>query len=318
MPLIRRLALLCWLLLAAGTAHAACAVASTAAADIGTRTSYDMRAGGIAAVASAPTLSCTGGSLLSLTANDYVTATTTSTNAFRLRSASGDTIAYRLAADAAGSFVFTQGGSINYLGSTTINLLGLLANTSFAIPFYAQLTEAPNLPAGTYTDTVSVTWSWTICRGVGLGDICVLQDRGTGTATMTISVTVTKDCRISAPPVSFGSAPLARSFAPVTQAVAIDCTKGSAFSVAFTAGTSGASRPWRRMRDGRGNTLRYNLYRPDGTTIWDEQSPLPSANAGTGATTPALLHTYVAKVDLDQPTPPAGSYTDTVSVLVTF
>lgn len=321
MPLTRLLGLL-WLLLAAQTAHAACATTASATADLGNRTSYDVRGGSVPAVATSPTLTCIGGSLLSILSTDHARATFTSTGNFRLRSAAGDTIGYKLSPDSAGNLTVSQGGSVNYLDPGFISLLGLLSATSLAPPLYATLTETPNVPAGTYTDTVTIAWSWSICRGVGLGlggvSICVLEDRGTGTSTLTVSVVVTKDCRISAPPVAFGSAPLARGFAPVTQAVAVDCTKGASFAIGFTAGTSGASRPWRQMRDGQGHSLRYNLYRPDGATIWDETNPLASVTIGSGAVTPTLLHTYVAKVDPDQATPPAGAYTDTVSVVVSF
>ena len=150
-----------------------------------------------------------------------------------------------------------------------------------------------------------------------MGGICIFQETGSETATVTVTLVVTQDCRIVAPPVAFGSAPLAGSFASVSQAVAVDCTKGTAYKVAFTTGSGGASRPWREMNDGAGRKLQYNLYRPDGTTIWDESNPLVASTAGTGATTPAQFYPYVARINPAQSVP-AGAYSDVVSVVVTF
>jgi len=53
-------------------------------------------------------------------------------------------------------------------------------------------------------------------------------------------------------------------------------------------------------------------------TIWDTTNPMTSAVKGTGSTTPAQMQTYVAKINPDQPTPPVGHYTDTVSVVIAF
>lgn len=318
MPLIARALLAFALLVLAPAAQAACSLASAVTADLGSRTSYDVRGGSVSSVLAGTSLNCSGEALLSLVTTDYATATVTSANGFVLRAAGGDTIAYRLSADHAGSYAFSQGGSINYLDPTLVGLLGVLGSNGLVPTIYAGLTSAPNVAAGTYTDTVTVRWSWQICHGIGAGGLCVLPERNTGTTVLTVTVVVTKDCRITAPAVSFGSAPLARQFTTVTQAVAVDCTKGATFSVAFTSGASGASRPWRQMKDGAGHVLRYNLYRADGTTIWDTENPLASASAGTGATTPTILQPYVARIDPGQATPVAGSYADTVSVVVTF
>jgi spore coat protein U-like protein len=88
--------------------------------------------------------------------------------------------------------------------------------------------------------------------------------------------------------------------------------------VAFTNGNSGAARPWRAMSDGNGHTLQYNIYQTDGTTIWDQTNPVTSTQTGTGSLTPSQMQSYVAKVNPAQATPPAGTYTDNVSVVISF
>lgn len=121
---------------------------------------------------------------------------------------------------------------------------------------------------------------------------------------------------ISAPDISFGNAPLASQFAAVSQAVLTDCTLGTPYDVAFDDGQNRLAGSWRRMRSGS-DFLEYNIYRPDGTTIWDLANPLP-AGPGTGETTPGRIQNYVARINPAQQTPPAGLYADTVSVVITF
>jgi spore coat protein U-like protein len=317
MPLIARLLLALTTLLFAAPAMAAnCTVTASTNANLGSQTSYTVLAGTVPTVSGSAGLSCSG-ALLSLLSTDYARATASSVNGFALRNASGDAIAYRLSADQNGTFSYTQGGTVDYLNPQLLSLLGL-GGTDLTAPLYARLTASPNLPAGTYTDTVTITWQWSVCRGIGALGACVLRETGTGTTLVTVTMTITKDCRLTAPAISFGSAPLVAKFAAVTQAVQIACTKGAMYSVSFTAGGAGSARPWRAMTDGAGHMLRYNIYRPDGTTVWDESNPLSVATPGTGATSPDQPQTYVAKVDTSQATPPAGSYIDTLSVLVSF
>lgn len=316
-PIIRALLLLAGLMLSA-QAHALCSLQPTTTTTFTAASSYDVRtAGAIGTVAAPPSLSCNG-SLISIASVNTAKATVLSTNNFKLKNAAGDAISYRLSADSAGSYTFTQGGTIDYFNASLLSLLGILNGSNFVPTMYVATTDTPNVSAGTYSDTVRVSWSWTVCHGLGVGGVCILSESGSGTTDMTITITVGNDCRISAPALSFGTAPLASQFGSVTQAVAVDCTKDSVYSVAFTSGNSGASRPWRAMNDGAGNTLQYNLYRTDGTTIWDMTNPMTSATIGTGSANPTQMQAYVAKINPSQVTPPVGHYTDTVSVVISF
>lgn len=314
-PLLLVLAYLA--LFAAGEARAACAVAPSSGMTFAPSSSYDVRAGSVAAVGAGAGFSCNG-SIITLLGGARAEATVTSSNGFRLRGPGGDLIPYRLSADPGGAHPFTQGSTINYFNPALLSLLGILDAGRFSPSLYAAPLGGANVAAGTYTDTLTVRWSWFVCHGVGVGGVCLLGESGTGAATISVTLSVSADCRISAPDVSFGAAALASQFAPVTQAVAVDCTKGSAYSVGFTGGQAGAARPWRAMTDGRGNTLQYNIYRGDGVTIWDDLAATAGGAVGTGAVDPGRLHAYVARIDPDQPTPPAGRYEDRISVVISF
>ena len=224
-----------------------------------------------------------------------------------------------MSADPGGTTVFSQGVAVNYLSTTMLSLLNIFTSTSFTPSFYAKITGSPNIAAGTYTDTLTVHWVWSICTGVNIAGACVGGSaNGTKDIMVAVSLSVGQDCRISAPDVSFGSAPLVGQFSTVNQAVLVDCSKGSHYKVAFTSGNGGSARPWRTMSDGAGHSLQYNIYQPNGTTIWDETNPLPSATAGTGSTIPSQPQAYIVRINSGQITPPAGHYSDMVSVVISF
>ncbi len=318
MPLIlARLAFVILLALGFCTgANAACTSASQSLT-FTSGSSYDVRSGSIANVSGSAGLSCTG-SLLSLLGGGYARATITSANGFKLGAGGSDLIAYQVSADPGGTYVFTQGGTIDYMNATLVSLLGLFSNNSFSAPLHGKITGTPNIAAGTYTDTLTIQWDYYICNGIQIGQLCVFYETGTRTVTVNVKLVVSQDCRISAPNVSFGSVALVSQFPSVSQAVLVDCTKNSSYKVSFSTGNSGSARPWRTMSNGAGHSLQYNLYRPDGTTIWDDTNPQTSATLGTGGTTPNQLQSYIAKVNGSQITPPAGSYSDTVSVVISF
>lgn len=320
MPLILRALLLLVATIAALPAAAAnCTVTAATTGNLGSQTSYTVQAGTVPMVTAPAGLTCPA-ALLNLLSADYARATATSAKGFKLTDASGNAIAYQLSADSTGRFTFTQGSSVNYIDPQLLTLLGIGIGSGgdLSAPLYAKLTGTTNLPAGVYTDTVTLNWAWSVCRGIGALGVCVLPDNGSGTTVVTVTLVVTKDCRITAPNVSFGSAPLVAQFSAVTQSVAVACTKGATYTVSFTSGAAGNARPWRAMRDGAGNTLQYNLYRADGSTIWDESNPLAASLPGTGALSPDQTQAYVARINPTQVTPPAGSYTDTISVVVTY
>jgi spore coat protein U-like protein len=317
---MRVIRLLVALFLACGFASVASAACTTSSGTLAfaSGSTYDVKSSSVANVSGSAGLACTG-SVLNVLGTGYARATMTSANGFVLKSSSGGSIPFQIAADQNFTYPFTQGGTIDYYNTTLLSLLNILSPNSFTPGLYAKLTAAPNIPAGTYTDTLTVQWSWKMCSGINvLSLLCVGYDAGTSTAVIQVTLVVSADCRISAPNVNFGSAALASQFSSVSQAVLVDCSQGSTYKVSFSSGGNGSSRPWRTMSDGAGHVLQYNIYRTDGTTIWDETNPLASGTVGTGSTTPSQTQAYVAKVNPGQVTPPAGSYSDTVNVIISF
>ena len=299
----------------ASASEAGCSTSSTALA-FASSSSYAVLAGSVVQVSGTAGLSCSG-SALSVLGGSYARATITSANNFKLSAGASDAIPYQVSADSGGTVVFTQGGTVDYFSSSTLGLGGSNAS-AFNSSLYAKLTAAPNIAAGSYTDTLTVSWDYSICSGVQVGGVCTTYEKSKVTDTVTVTLIVGRDCRISAPNVSFGTVALVSQFPSISQAALVDCTKGAAYNIAFSSGQNGSARPWRAMTDGAGHKLQYNIYRTDGTTIWDETNPLASATLGTGSTTQFQLQSYLVKVNAAQAAPPAGSYSDTINVVVSF
>ncbi|WP_298090375.1 spore coat protein U domain-containing protein [uncultured Sphingomonas sp.] len=309
-------ALLAALFLAA-PAHAGC-TPSSGLLTFTPASSYDVRATAVPTVSGSAGLACTGAALGLLNRTRAV-ATVTSLNGFTLVGPTGDAIQYRVSPDAAQKLSFNETPTIDYASDTLLSLLGLLGATSFTAPLHARPIAAANVAAGNYDDTLTINWDYEVCNGVQLLSlVCVGWEARKVTVTVAVRLVVGNDCRITAPDVQFGTAALVEQFATQSAAVMTDCTKGTAYRVAFTAGNTQGSRPWRAMTGPGGATLQYNLYRPDGVTIWDESNPQPAERLGTGSQTPVQAHGFVARINPAQPPRAPGSYSDDVSVVISF
>jgi len=88
------------------------------------------------------------------------------------------------------------------------------------------------------------------------------------------------------------------------------CTTGTPFTVALDNGVNAAGGQ-RRMAGTCGAFINYNLYQePARTTLWGPGAPL----AGTGTPVNLIVYGQVPA----QTTPAAGTYTDTVTMTVTW
>lgn len=200
-------------------------------------------------------------------------------------------------------------------------LLTLLSSSTYTLPLYVYTVAGQNLSAGPYQVTLTLSVSYSVCELSVAA--CLSAQTGTVTLPMTVTLTVTNDCvTISAPNVNFGSAPLAKNFLPVSQSIAITCTKGSVYTVGINNGAH-ANGNVRNMAFGN-NLMSYEIYKTGvstgrwgmtGTERW--ASGNSSQVSGDG-----LLRTfnYTAQVlpTQSQATLPAGAYSDTLVVDIAF
>jgi spore coat protein U-like protein len=226
-------------------------------------------------------------------------------------------IPYQIYSDPGNTTPYTGGLLVvNLLGSSVINLLS--AGGGGQVPIYIATTPGANIPAGIYTDTVQLTWTYAnICEGLAsvLGLCLGTLNTGTQTRTLNVTLTVTNDCVITAPPVSFGSAPLLAGFPTVSQSIGLVCSRDMVYTVGLSSG-SNAANGRRRMAFGVAR-LEYDIFKAD-SSVWGSAGTA-RANGPAPATGNSLQTIpYTARIYTDQANPPAGTYTDNVVVDVSF
>ena len=310
------LGLLCCL--AAFEAKAGCTVAGVASpASYGPISSTLVRTAAQSTSSSNAGLTCTAGGI-SLLGEAYFKATITSSNSGMV-GPTGDVIAYTIYASNSIAKPITRGQAFDFSSN---GLLGATAPSM--IPLYFT-TAANNVAAGVYTETLNVRWDWSYCTGLGVLGICLGYDTGSNKiSTLTVSMTVANDCTISAPSISFGSAPVVSAFSTVSQTVSVNCTKGSAYTVGLGDGTHPVSVGGRRQMMSGGNCLAYDIFQSAGTTRWGSvgaarrASTTAEVNPGNGLGSGSQIFNYNARIYTDQATPPAGNYSDSVVLDVSF
>jgi spore coat protein U-like protein len=143
----------------------------------------------------------------------------------------------------------------------------------------------------------------------------------TQTTTMGVSATVNDNCTVSASSVAFGNIDVLSATAPTaTGGITVKCTTGTAWTATASAGGgSGATATLRKMTHATDatKTLNYALYTDSGyVTVWGDGSTGSGiTGTGTGADD---ARTVYAKVPTGQNTATKGSYSDSVTVTVTY
>jgi len=141
----------------------------------------------------------------------------------------------------------------------------------------------------------------------------------TATANLGVTATVTNNCTISTAALAFGSYDPVVANASTnldgTGTVSVACTKGTSATVGLGLGAN-ASGSTRRMTDGSGNYLTYELYQDAGhVTVWNTGAGLLSPAAAPSKATRNF--TVYGQVASNQDVT-AGSYSDTVVASVNF
>jgi len=138
---------------------------------------------------------------------------------------------------------------------------------------------------------------------------------GSTTETTTVNATAEQTCSISnTPSLSFGYTGVSDNTGSFH--VDIVCNSGLAWTTTVDGG-SNPSGEVRRASDGT-NYLTYRLYQDSGMT---QELAVTSGNTvtGTGSDNTQTVNVYakVAMAD-NNPTPPAGSYSDTLNVIISW
>lgn len=143
----------------------------------------------------------------------------------------------------------------------------------------------------------------------------------TRTTTFGVSATVNPNCLVSAQALNFGGydGTAARS---ATSDITVRCSSGTTYAVGLS--TGGGTFAQRLLAGSGSNTLQYNLYTTlAASTVWGDGTLGTGTVAGTGAgmaIANAQTHTVygVLPDNAFNQGAPSGSYTDSITVTVTY
>jgi spore coat protein U-like protein len=139
----------------------------------------------------------------------------------------------------------------------------------------------------------------------------------TATSTMTVQMTITATCLVnSASALNFGTQGVLATNVDQTSTVQVTCTNTTPYNIGLNAGTgAGATVASRKMTSGA-TTVNYTLYSNAArTTLWGNTVGTDTVAAtGNGA---AQSFTVYGRVP-PQAAPAPGTYTDTITVTVTY
>lgn len=132
-----------------------------------------------------------------------------------------------------------------------------------------------------------------------------------------VSANVIKKCTVAASPLDFGTNPgLLNTTVTADTSLSVQCSNGTAYNVGLDAGQNGGGNINARKMILGAHSVQYQLYRDSARTqVWGNTIGLNTVAAtGNGNTQNLTVYGNV----LPQTTPPAGTYTDTVIVTVTY
>jgi len=151
-----------------------------------------------------------------------------------------------------------------------------------------------------------------------------MAQAGTATANLTVSITITASCMINAATLTFPSTPgtsLLTTAVTGSTTVSVTCTSGSPYSIGMGQGANYSSS--NRMASS-GNYIPYGLYVDSGYTHpWTTgatNSTCTTTNEcylGTGSGSAQSVNIY-GQVPITATAPPSGTYSDTVTMTITY
>jgi len=311
------LALLLWLPVG-GAARAQTCTGSMPTVDFGT---LSTGSGNPADVNATLSISCTG------FATPYVrlcvglgTAGSPSYDTRALTGSQPVKLNYNLYQDANRSVVFASvyDSQQRYV-SVNLALSGGAGSTQ--VPVYGRvLGGQTSAPADTYSTTFAT--GDTLIDAIGYTaspPVCTTTLSNAARWTFVVRAVVGTTCSLSAANIDFGQLGVLTEAVNTTGVISTTCTNGAPYSLALNAGSSaGATVNSRKLtRSGGSDTLAYSLYRDAGRTqIWGDGTSGTSTVSvtGSGQTQTATVYATLPA----QASKPVGTYSDTITVTVTF
>lgn len=140
----------------------------------------------------------------------------------------------------------------------------------------------------------------------------------TATTQFGVQITIEAECQInSATDMNFGTVGVIDTAVEATSTIAVQCTSGTPYDIGLNEGVgTGATVATRFMTGPDGGAVLYSLYTdPANTDVWGDTAGTDTVT-GSGTGTEQLYTVYGEVPPQDAPAP--GTYTDTVTVTITY
>lgn len=161
------------------------------------------------------------------------------------------------------------------------------------------------------------TFSLTLLTGIGLALTSQSVMAATATTTMNVNAVALQSCTVAALPMAFGTTSQTGTAVDTTATITVVCTPNVAYNVGLDNGQN-ASAGVRRMSSATTTDfLPYEIYRNAARTQPWGNSIGTDTVSGTVTAAPAV-HTAYGRIPASAPGVTAGSYTDSVTVTLTF
>jgi spore coat protein U-like protein len=140
----------------------------------------------------------------------------------------------------------------------------------------------------------------------------------TQTTTFLVQASVANQCNVAAAgALDFSAVDPLGPNVDGTTTVTVKCTGNTTYTVGLNAGSGSGTFAQRLMTTGAA-TMMYNLYKDSShSTIWTNSAPDWTSGTGNGLGNGTVLTVY-GRVPSGQTNLAAGSYSDTITVLVTY
>lgn len=130
----------------------------------------------------------TGSALIISFSGNYLKATITTSNGYKLSQAGAPDITYGLYADAAGTKPLS-GTATYYINGTSSDLAGLIGTAPTSVPVYIKPNISGAVKSGVYTGTFTILWDWSFCS-LAVGSCIGVTDKDTKSSIVTVNLTI--------------------------------------------------------------------------------------------------------------------------------
>jgi spore coat protein U-like protein len=137
-----------------------------------------------------------------------------------------------------------------------------------------------------------------------------------GSVSFTVAANVTQSCTLSVAPLAFGTISSLDANIDAESAITANCTTGLPYAITLGMGNgSGVTSPAARKMTKGTDSLNYGIYRDQARSLaWGNQATNDVDGSGTGSAQSIPVYGRIPP----QPMPPAGTYSDTVIVTITY